>query len=50
MYEKSFNIFNNLHRLLIKASEEGYAIKMDWESVTEESLFSAIQQLINNPL
>lgn len=37
------------HRLLIKASNEGYAIKMEWENVTEDTLYDAIQKLIHDP-
>lgn len=35
--------------LLIKANQEGYALKLEWEDLTEELLYESIQKIINQP-
>jgi hypothetical protein len=35
--------------LLIRSSEEGYAIKLEWENLNEELLYESIQKLLNQP-
>ena len=37
-----------LIRLLIKASEEGYGIKLEWEDLTEDLLYESIQKILGN--
>ena len=37
--------FNNV----VKAERDGYAIHLDWNTVTEQVLFEAIQQMLTNP-
>ena len=34
---------------VLRAVREGYALKIEWTEVTEEILFNAIQNLIDNP-
>lgn len=34
---------------LVKAFEEGFGLKLEWEDVTEELLHTQIQRLLNEP-
>ncbi|XP_059353346.1 UDP-glucosyltransferase 2-like [Daphnia carinata] len=35
--------------LLSKASQEGYAVKLEWEDLTEDLLYKSIQRMVNEP-
>ena len=40
---------NDQYANLARAQRKGYAISFKWRDITEESLFAAIQEMINNP-
>ena len=39
---------NDQHNNMARSSNEGYAIKLDWDKITEEKLSEAINSLIND--
>jgi glucuronosyltransferase len=41
--------FRHLFSLLIRSSEEGYALKLEWEDLNEELLYESIQNLLHDP-
>lgn len=44
-----FPVFGDQPNYVRKAAKDGYALKLDWMSLTEDSLFNSIQEVINNP-
>jgi len=40
---------NDQRTNVVKAQKEGYLIKLDWDTITEDILYETIQQLINEP-
>lgn len=40
---------NDQRTNIVKAQKEGYLIKLDWDAITEETLYETIQKLINEP-
>ena len=37
------------HLNLIRATNDGYALKLEWREINENSLMAAIQQLLHDP-
>ena len=44
-----FPVFGDQSNYVVKAEKDGYAIKLDWMTVTEDILFDSIQEIVNNP-
>ena len=44
-----FPIFGDQINYVVKAMKDGYAIKLDLMTLTEEILFDSIQEIVNNP-
>ena len=44
-----FPVFGDQSNYVTKAQKDGYALKLDWKTMTEESLFNAITEIIDNP-
>ena len=45
----ALSVFGDQSQYAARAQREGYAIHLDWMSLTEDSLFNSIQEIINNP-
>lgn len=44
-----FPVFGDQTNYVVKAQRDGYALKLDWMTLTEDILFDSIQEIINNP-
>ena len=44
-----FPVFGDQTSYINKAVNDGYAMRIDWEYMTEESLYNGIVEMINNP-
>lgn len=44
-----FPVFGDQINYITKAQRDGYAIRLDWMTVTEQSLLDAIRELVHNP-
>lgn len=44
-----FPVFGDQSNYVTKAQKDGYALKLDWKTITEDSLYNAITEIINNP-
>ena len=42
-------VFGDQPQYAARAQKEGYAFHLDWMTLTEDSLFNSIQEIINNP-
>ena len=42
-------VFGDQPQYAARAQREGYGLHLDWMSLTEDSLFNSIQEIINNP-
>ena len=44
-----FPVFGDQGHYTLKAQKDGYARYIDWKTVTEESLYEAVTDVVNNP-
>ena len=42
-------VFGDQPQYASRAQRKGYGLHLDWKSLTEDSLFNSIQEIINNP-
>lgn len=44
-----FPVFGDQSNYVTKAQKDGYALKLDWKTMTQDSLYNAITEIIDNP-
>uniref|UniRef100_A0A0P6HAK6 Glucosyl/glucuronosyl transferases n=2 Tax=Daphnia magna TaxID=35525 RepID=A0A0P6HAK6_9CRUS len=44
-----FPVFGDQVNYVVKAERDGYAICLDWKTLTEDILYNAIQEIVTNP-
>ena len=44
-----FPVFGDQLNYAVKAERDGYAIHLNWMTLTEDILFDSIQEIVNNP-
>ena len=44
-----FPVFGDQINYIVKAQKDGYAIHLNWMTLTKEILFNSIQEIVNNP-
>ena len=44
-----FPVFGDQQHYILKAQKDGYAIHLDWRTLTDDVLYEAITEILTNP-